>query len=148
MENENELEMPSRNSLQTLAMTAVYDVLTYIDMDAPVDIMQIVSSLCGTSYEDADYFVKANAVMTVKHLNEMKDAFRPFMKWRFERLPLLRQAILLLSYSHYYYVDPSVNKGVVIDIAVKLSKRYLGENDYQFVNAILDKVLQDRERLE
>ena len=137
-----------RGSLVVFQVCRVIAAILTLDMDAPVDVMQIVSSLCGTSYEEADYFVKANAVMTVKHLNEMKDAFRPFMKWRFERLPLLRQAILLLSYSHYFYVDPTVNKGVVIDIAVKLAKRYLGENDYQFVNAILDKVLQDRERLE
>ena len=39
MENENEYELPSRNSLQPLAMTAIYDILTYIDMDAPVDVM-------------------------------------------------------------------------------------------------------------
>ena len=38
-------------------------------------------------------------------------------------------------------VEPEVEKAVVINIAIKLSKAYLGDNDYKFVNAILDKVL-------
>ena len=33
-----------RNALQRAAMTAIYDVLTYIDMGEPVDVEGIVSS--------------------------------------------------------------------------------------------------------
>ena len=50
----------------------------------------------------------------------------------------------MLSCVHYLYVDPSVAKGVVIDIAIKLAKTYLNDKDYRFVNAILDKALPAR----
>ena len=61
--------------------------------------------------------------------------------WTFDRLNRVEQAILLLSCVHYLYVEPEVEKAVVINIAIKLSKAFLGDNDYKFVNAILDKVL-------
>ena len=41
-------------------------------------------------------------------------------------------------------MDDHVDKGVVIDIAVKLAKKYLSGKDYRFVNAILDNVLGER----
>ena len=66
------------------------------------------------------------------------------IKWTFDRLPRLSQSILLLSYVHYNFIDPEVNKGVVIDIAVRLAKKYLGEKDYKFVNGVLDNVLTER----
>ena len=139
------LTTPSRNSLQVTAMTAIYDVLTYADMGSPVDVEGIVSSLCDLPYEECDYFVKANVLMVIKHLQEMKDAFTPYLrKWTFDRLPRVVQAILLLSYSHYYYVNPEVSKAVIIDVAVNLAKKYGREKDYGFTNAILDNVLKER----
>ena len=62
-------------------------------------------------------------------------------KWTFDRLNRVEQAILIMSFAHYYYVEPEVDKKVVIDIAIKLSKTYLAPTDYKFVNAILDNVL-------
>ena len=61
-------------------------------------------------------------------------------KWKFDRLNRLNQAILLLSLAHYYGVG-EVEKAVVINVAVSLAKKYLDDNDYKFVNAILDNVL-------
>jgi transcription termination factor NusB len=45
-----------------------------------------------------------------------------------------------MSYIHYFHIE-EVDKGVVIDIAVRLAKVYLDAKDYRFVNAVLDKVL-------
>ncbi|MDY5441115.1 MAG: transcription antitermination protein NusB [Candidatus Enteromonas sp.] len=141
----NQTPTPSRNTLQITAMTAIYDVLTYIDMGSPIDVEGIVSSLCDVPYSECDYFVKANVLMVIKHLDEMKEAFVPFLRnWTFDRLPRVVQAILLLSYSHYYYVDPEVSKAVVIDVAVTLAKKYGREKDYKFTNGILDNVLKER----
>lgn len=145
MENEMVNEQMSRNALQPLAMTAIYDALTYLDMGESVDVEAIVSSLCERPYEECDYFIKASVVLTLKHLAEIKEIYTPHLrKWTFDRLPRLSQSILLLSYVHYNFIDPEVNKGVVIDIAVRLAKKYLGEKDYKFVNGILDNVLTER----
>ena len=46
-----------------------------------------------------------------------------------------------MSYAHIHYTDDDVDKSVVIDVAVRLAKKYLDRDDYKFVNAILDNVL-------
>ena len=60
-------------------------------------------------------------------------------KWNFDRLNLVEQSILIMSYTHKQ--TQKVDKGIVINIAVKLAKKYLDGDDYKFVNGILDKVL-------
>lgn len=138
-ENKQEL---SRNALQKVAMTAVYDALTQQNMGYPVNVEEIVSSLMDLPYEECDYFVKAAVIFSLKHQSEIIAIFTEHMRnWTFDRLNRVEQAILLLSYVHYFYIDPEVDRAVVINIAVRLSKDYLGEKDYRFVNAILDKVL-------
>ena len=61
-------------------------------------------------------------------------------KWKFSRLNRLAQAILLLSVSHYKYVG-DVERGIVIDIAIRLAKRFLDRDDYKFINGVLENTL-------
>lgn len=132
----------SRNSMQKVAMTAIYDVLTYRSMGLDADVRGIVSGLCDLPYEECDYFVKAAVVMAVKHFDEAVAAFNAKMRgWTFDRRNRVEQSILLLAYVHYFFVEPDVDKGVVIDIAVKQAKVFLEDKDFKFVNAILDNVL-------
>ena len=142
----DEFEFPegelSRNQSQKVALFAVYDALTYLNMKAPIDIKAIVSGLCGCDYEDADYFVKASVIHAVKYYDEAVNAFNAHMtKWTFDRKNRLTQALLLLSYVHFFYFEEKTDKKVVIDIAVRLAKTYLEPNEYKFVNAILENVL-------
>lgn len=142
MEDEEIHEEPSRNALQKVAMSAIYDALTYRNMGLDVNVEEIVSSLCDLPYEECDYFVKATLIMALKHLDTAISAYNAKMRrWTFDRLNRVEQAILLLSYVHFFYVEPGVDKGIVIDVAIKLSKEFLEGNDYKFVNAILDNVL-------
>ena len=142
-DEEDVLAVPSRNAMQKVALWAVYDALTYRDMGLSIDVQSIVSSLCDQPYEECDYFVKAAVVMALRHHDEAVAAFNAKMRgWTFDRRNRVEQAILLLAYSHFYFVEPEVDKGVVIDIAVKQAKLYLDEKDYRFVNAILDNVLK------
>lgn len=131
----------SRNKLQELSMTAVYDILFYIDMNHEIDIKDIVSSLCELPYEECDVYIKEIAIETVKHFPEIVAHLSQYMlKWKFTRINKLSQAILILSYVHFYFVKDT-EKGVVINVAVKLAKKYLDDRDYQYINAILDKAL-------
>lgn len=138
---------PSRNSLQKVALVAIYDALTYIDMGMDVDVKDIVSSLCDMDYADCDYFVKAALLMVLKHHDEAIEAFNAKMNhWTFSRLDRVKRSVLLLAYAHYYYVEPEVDKAVVIDIAMKQAKQYFESKECRFVNAILDNVLDDGKR--
>ena len=146
MDDEEIIEAPSRNSLQKVALNAIYAALSYRHIRLDIDPMRIVSGLCDAPYEECDYFVKAALVMTLKHLDEAIAAYQEKMRgWTFDRLNMVEQAILLLAYVHYFYIDPEVDKGIVIDIALKQAKQFLEDKDRRFVNAILDNVLNHGE---
>ncbi len=135
-------QISSRNRQQIVAMNALYDVLTYMDMGEEIDIEAIVSALCDLPYEECPIYVKQIVLVTIKNLNaEISLLEKNMIKWTFDRLNRVEQAILLLSLSHYFYVDQEIDKGIVINVAVNLAKNYLDAKDYKFVNAILDKVL-------
>ncbi len=131
----------SRNSLHEKAMILIYDALTFQNMGQDYDIQQIMVDLLEVPYEEIDVFLKEVTIKALIHQQEIIDDLQKNMKkWKFSRLNRLMQAILLLSVSHARYVQDS-EKNVIIDVAVKLSKRYLDDGDYKFVNAILDVTL-------
>lgn len=131
-----------RNALQHAAMTAIYDELTYIDMGEPVDVQEIVSSLLEEPFEECDLFVKSAAVYAIKFHDEAIAKFNEHMKkWTFDRLNRVEQAVLLLAYVHFYAIEKTVSKNVVISVAVNLSKIYLDDKSRKFINGILDNVL-------
>lgn len=131
--------------MQEMAMTIVYDILIYNQMEEEVDIKNIVSSLCEEEYENCDIYLKEVAIDSVKYYQQAVEHLSSFMiKWKFSRLNTLAQAILILSYVHFYYIkdnDAQAEKGVVIDVAIRLAKKYLDDKDYRYINAILDKAL-------
>ncbi len=114
-------------------------------MEEEVDIKNIVSSLCEEEYENCDIYLKEVAIDSVKYYQQAVEHLSSFMiKWKFSRLNTLAQAILILSYVHFYYIkdnDAQAEKGVVIDVAIRLAKKYLDDKDYRYINAILDKAL-------
>ncbi|MDO5330188.1 MAG: transcription antitermination factor NusB [Bacillota bacterium] len=137
-------EDTSRNKLQRVALFAIYDALTYLDMNEAIDVEGIVSSLFNKPYEECDYFVKAALILSIKHLEEIEKVFDEVLdKWSFSRRNRVEQAIYLLAYVHYFYIDEKVDKGVVIDIALRQCKEYVNtkNNEHKRVNAVLDKVL-------
>ena len=105
------------------------------------DARDLTSELCEVPYEEVDPFIKAVIASALQNYGAIRDAFVPFLRnWKWERLPLLTQAILLMSYSHFYYVE-KVDKKIVINTAVSLAKKYVDEKQGKFVNAILDGAL-------
>ena len=139
MNNQHEI---TRNHQQYIAMTALYDVLTYLAMGEEIDVEQIITSLTNCSYNDSPIYIKEIVLKTISHLEEEIALLEKNMiKWKFFRLNRVEQAILLLSLTHYFYVDTTIEKNIVINVAINLAKKYLETKDYKFVNAILDKVL-------
>lgn len=131
----------SRNANQEKAMIIIYDALTYEDMNIDYDIKEIIGYVLGDSYENSDFYVREVVVKALLHEKEIISEIEPKLnKWKFSRLNRLAQAILLLSYAHYKYVE-GVDKAIVIDIAVHLAKKYLDDGDYKFINAVLDNLL-------
>jgi transcription antitermination factor NusB len=131
----------TRNQTHEVAMTLIYNALTLTKINLPVDLEKLMVDFLETPYGDIDLYIKEVVIMAIKHQQTIIDLINPHLvKWTFDRLNLLTQAIFLLAVSHYQYVK-DVDKKVVIDNAIKLAKKFVDEKDYAFINAILDKVL-------
>ena len=130
----------SRNKEHELAMISIYDALTYSAMNEVFSLEDIMSQVFDMPYEEIPLFSKTLIIKTLAHINEIKPIFQEKMpKWNFDRLNLLEQAILLMSYTHAK--EEKGDKKIIIDVAVRLAKKYLDKDDYKFVNAILDNLL-------
>lgn len=130
----------SRNQEHELVMTCIYDALIYANMEQEFSVEDIMTSVFEVEYDEISFFCKEMVIKSLAHVNEIKNIFQEKMpKWKFDRLNLLEQAILIMSYTHKQ--TQNVDKSIVINIAVKLSKKFLEKDDYKFVNGILDKVL-------
>ena len=135
----------SRNQSHFIIMTVIYDELADFVMGGGAssrNANELIEEIAETPFDEVDPYIKRSVALTMQHYGEIVDAFRPMLvNWKWERIPLLTQAILLMSYAHLYYVE-KVDKKVVINTAVDLAKKYVEEKQAKFINAILDGVLK------
>ena len=135
----------SRNQTHHIIMTAIYNELVAFNYGDPAfnrSAEEILKGLLEEEYETIDDYVKNTVLSSLSHYGDIVNAYIPYLRnWKWERLPLLTQAILLMSYAHFYYVE-KVDKKVVINTAVDLAKKYIDDKQAKFINAILDKVLK------
>ena len=102
----------------------------------------LAADLLDCEEKEVPVFVENTIAYSLSKYGEIVAAYVPFLKkWTWDRLPMLTQAILLMSYSHYFFVE-KVHKSIVISTAVDFAKRYVDEAQAKFINAILDKVLK------
>lgn len=131
----------SRNKENELIMVSLYDCLTRIAIGDVFSVENTMEGVYGMVFDDIPLFSKEVVVKSLSHLNEIIPIFQEKMpKWKFSRLNKVEQAILVMSYTNFKLVG-DIDKSVVINTAVKLAKAYLDNDDYKFVNAILDNVL-------
>ena len=127
-------------------MTTIYMELNdfnYGDKSDPRSAKDIILGLLEEYEMDKiPPFIEDMVNLSLLHYGEIVDVISKHLKdWKWERLPLLTQAILLMSYTHFYYVE-KIEKAIVIDVAVRLAKEYVEEKQGKFVNAILDETLK------
>lgn len=130
----------SRNEEHELIMSCIYDALIYVNMNKEFSVEEIMCSVFDVEFDEISMFAKEMVVKSLSHLNEIKNIFQEKMpKWSFDRINLVEQSILIMSYTHKQIENS--DKSIIINIAVKLAKKFLDKDDYKFVNGILDKVL-------
>lgn len=131
----------SRNQSHENIMTCIYVGLTYTNINEPLDIINIMEGIYNSDYEDIDIFDREIIVKTFINFDNIVEKYTPHLrKWKFSRLSKITQSILLASYTHYKIIG-GVDKAVVIDVAIKLAKKYDIKDIHRFINAVLDKVL-------
>ena len=131
----------SRNQQHYIIMTVIYNELVdfaFGEQKINRDARELISSMCECEYEEVDSYIKDTVMVSLQKYGEIRNAYIPYLRnWKWERLPLLTQAILLMSYTHFYFIE-KVDKSVVINIAVTLAKKYVEEKQAKFINGILD----------
>ncbi len=135
----------SRNQQHFYALSVIYDELVDFAMgkgEVTRNAVTLMKEISGVDSEsDIPSFLANNVITALNNYGKIVESFVPHLvDWKWERLPLLTQAILLKSYAHFYFVE-KVDKQVVINIAVELAKKYIEEKQAKFINAILDGVL-------
>lgn len=122
-------------------MSCIYDYLTRVEMGEDIDVKALLERVCDAPFADIDTFVSEVFIKVVRNHEKIVAMLQANMnKWKFSRLNRIAQSILLLSVAHYRYVG-EVDRSAVIDIAVRMAKRYLDNADYKFINAVLDNTL-------
>ena len=131
----------TRNQTHYIIMSVIYNELIDFNFgndNFTRDARELISGLAEVPFEDVDPYIVNTVMTSLQKYGEIKKAFEPYLKnWRWERLPLLTQAILLMSYTHYHYIE-KVDKKIVINIAVTLAKKYIDDKQAKFINGILD----------
>ena len=124
-------------------MTVIYDELSDFVLGGGKnfrDARQLLADVAEMPYSEISPYVKNVVAYSLNNYGAIKDVFTPHLvKWKWDRLPLLTQSILLMSYAHSKVTDD--DKKVIINIAVDLAKKYIEEKQAKFINAILDGVL-------
>lgn len=141
----------SRNQENFIIMTVIYNCLADQNAnESPVfrDVSEMIQNIevegigvVDILFTEHSAYVQNCIASVLNNYGSIVSAFLPKLKdWKWERLPLLTRAILLMSYAHFYYVE-KIDKRIVINIAVELAKKYIEEKQAGFINAILDEVL-------
>lgn len=133
--------MITRNKQQEYALYVIYSALVYRKANLEFAPIESVSDLTEIDYYENDIFLRELVIKSLINLDTIiKKLNEHLVKWDFNRLNMISQAILIMSYSHYYYVE-KVDKAILINIAVKFAKKFVPDEDYKYINAILDKVI-------
>ena len=133
----------SRNQTHLVIMTVIYNELVDYSFNDGTNFSRSAEEMICEMVGESDYnaivpFIKDMVMVSLQKYGEIVTAYAPYLRnWKWERLPLLTQAILLMSYTHFYFVE-KVDKKVVINIAVDLAKKYIDDKQAKFINAILD----------
>lgn len=131
----------SRNQQHYIIMTVIYNELVdfaFGEKKITRDARELIAGMCECDYDEVDAYLKDTVMVSLQKYGEIRSAYLPYLRnWTWERLPLLTQSVLLMSYTHYYFIE-NVDKKVVINIAVNLAKKYIDEKQAKFINGVLD----------
>ncbi len=131
----------NRHKSRENAFIAVFEAgFSSNDLD---DILAVTQEL--PEYEE--YMLDDFALELIKnyydHADEVNDMIQSKLKnWKANRISRVSSAILRLGTAEMMYSKEDMDS-VVINEAVELSKKFAGENDYQFINGVLGAVSKE-----
>lgn len=135
----------SRNKAHDLALQTMYSFLMLENCNQAIDFESLIELVFEKEYKEVDVYIRELLLLALKNQHKTIETISSFLdRWSFDRLNYCVQANLILAYTEYFYVKDS-DKAIIINIAVKLAKKYGDGKDYRFVNAVLDRALNGRD---
>ena len=93
------------------------------------------------NFEEEEYDEYSEKICNDLEINEnkyIKEISKHLVKWSFDRLNLVEQAILLEGASEINVHE--LDKPIIIDEAIILTKTYCDEDSYKYINGVLDNL--------
>ena len=122
----------NRHEIRVIAMNSVYQHLligkdikkcVFDNMEGSNEISALLYSLTIGTIENKEKYIQ----MIEQRLRQ---------DWSFNRLSILEQSILLISFQEI--LEDQQPKAVVINEAITLAKEYCDDNSYKLINGVLD----------
>jgi len=130
----------TRSELREKCMIILYqnDVLNKNKNDGDID------AIIKENLEIDNDFVKEIVYGVITHFNELDQICNKYMKnWSIDRIDKTGAAILRIATYELKYTDtPSL---VVINEAIELAKKYSDDDVRKMINAVLDKIVNEKE---
>lgn len=124
----------NRHEQRIVAMKSLYQYLL-LNKDIRKCVFEATK---GTN--EIDGYLYSLTIGTVEHIDEFKEKINSYLRkdWSFDRLSILEQAILLISFQEI--LENQTPKAVVINEAVTLAKQYCDDDSYKLLNGVLDQL--------
>lgn len=134
----------SRRDERIKMMQAFYQLFLFLENNTPYDATNILCSIYSVDdYSSIPLYSQLVYALALEHFDEIKALIsKNLVNWTFSRLDNVAKGLLFVSITEGLYVKKAPRK-VVINEAVTIAKNYLKEEDYKFINALLDKVILD-----
>lgn len=120
-----------------------YQFFLYLSENKTVDATEILLSHYNVDdISKVPLYSKAIYSLALEHYEEIVNTIsKNLHNWTFNRIDNVAKAILFVGVSdgEYAHLSP---RNVIIDECVKIAKNYLKEDDYKFINAVLDKAIK------
>lgn len=104
---------------------------------------EIIKQQIAEGDHPVDAFGQALLNAYYDHSAEINKLIEEHLKgWTLERIPRVSLVVLRLALSEMLYGEEKL-PGVAINEAVEITKKFGGEDDYQFVNGLLGSVVRE-----
>lgn len=134
------MEQKTRSELRKDIMTILYQINVYKKNKMSYDVDDIIKEILEIDNEfvkDIVYGVQTYITDIEKYANDNLDG------WTIDRLGYADQAILQMGIYELVYTDtPDI---VCINEAIELAKVYSDDSVRKMINAVMDKILHDKE---
>lgn len=129
----------TRKEERELAFTLVFEKI----FNDGSTVEEIFNNAVEARFIEENTFAFSLAQLTYEHCEEIDSIINEnSVGWRVSRLPKVSLAILRLALCEILFV-PSIPKGVSINEAVELAKKFATHEDASFINGILGKYVRE-----